>query len=594
MTALACRSSRPGFQRAFRAAGLALAVLSLACATPGAPEDEPEDLGVEMRPDAPPEYDVLVAQQHASEGRGPEALAALERAVAKDPDSAYLQRVLADSLARSSRLDDALVHARRAYELDPTNEDGRHLLTQLLRIKRDIPAIEALLLDENGAPRDNNAAYALHEVYIEAGRGEDALVMAEWLLRHEDEPLRAHIARANAFQRLGKPELAEQALRDAIKLRPDDLRLYGALARSMRERGNRDGEIALYREILDKQPDDHSTLLALAEAQMADDDLEGAIATLERVEQRYPGDERVSLRLGFLYYEARRFPEASARFQRALAANPEEYEIAFFLGVAQRRVGNDDAALAAFRSVPPEHEHYGEAQTQIASIYERRGDYANAKAAVQAALAIEKTRALELYAATLQAKAGDLDGAVAFVQTLIDAEPKNDELHYNLGVIYGEAKQHDLAIEAMQKALALNPDNASALNFIGYTWAERGENLDEAEKMIVRAIELRPEDGFIVDSLGWVYYMRARPLVQSGKLDAAQAYIERALAELERADELTGGDPVISEHLGDTYLLLGERRRALDMFEEALQQGPRDNEQPHLHEKLENLRRELQ
>jgi tetratricopeptide (TPR) repeat protein len=584
-------------QRAFRAAALALAVVGIGCATTKGAEGEDEeaqDLGVEIRPDAPPEYDVLVAQQHASEGRAPEALAALERAVAKDDSSAYLQRVLADSLARSSRLDEALVHARLAYDLDPSNEDGRHLLVQLLRIRRDVPAIEALLLDENGAPRDTNAAYSLHEVYIESGRGEDALVMAEWLLKHEDEPLRAHIARANAFQRLGRPEKAEEALRDAIELRPDDLRLYGALARSMRERGNRDGEIALYREILDQQPDDHATLLALAEAQMADDDLEGAIATLERVEQRFPGDERVSLRLGFLYYEARRFPEASSRFERALAANPEEHEIAFFLGVAQRRMGNDDAALASFQSVPADHEHFGEAQTQIASIYERRGDYANAMQAVQAAIAIERTRPLELYAATLQAKSGDLAAAVAYVQKLIDAEPENDELHYNLGVIYGEAKESDLAIDAMKKALALNPDNASALNFIGYTWAERGENLDEAEKMIVRAIELRPEDGFIVDSLGWVYYMRARPLVQSGKLDAAQAYIERALSELERADQLTGGDPVISEHLGDTYLLRGERRRALDMFEEALQQGPRDNEQPHLHEKLENLRREFQ
>ena len=96
-------------------------------------------------------------------------------------------------------------------------------------------------------------------------------------------------------------------------------------------------------------------------------------------------------------------------------------------------------------------------------------------------------------------------------------------------MIYGEAKQHDRAIEAMRKALELNPDNASALNYIGYTWAERGENLDEAEQMITRAIELRPEDGYIVDSLGWVYYMRARPLVQSGRLDAAQA-LHRARA----------------------------------------------------------------
>lgn len=591
---MACRSSRRESGRA-RCGVLLLVALGLAgCATSAGPEGVPQDLGVEVRPSAPPDYDVLVAQQHASEGRGAEALAAYERAVAKDENSAYLHRVLADALARASRLDEALVHARRAYELDPQDPGGRHLLTQLLRIRRDIPAIEALLLDEAGAPRDPEAAYALHEIYIEAGRGEDALVMAEWLLRHEPDPLRAHIARANAFQRLGRPEQAEQALRQAIALRPDDLRLYGALARSMRERGDRDGEIALYRDILDAQPDDHGTLLALAEAQMADDDLEGAIATLERVEQLYPGDRRVSLRLAFLYYEARRFGEATGRFEQALAQNPEEYEIAFFLGVAKRRQGDDTGALAAFGAIPSDHEHYSEAQTQIASIHERRGRYDEAQRAIQAALQLERTRALELYAATLQAKAGDLPGAVAYVQGLIDAEPDNDELHYNLGVIYGEAKEPERAIEAMRKALALNPENASALNFIGYTWAERGENLDEAERMIVRALELRPEDGFIVDSLGWVYYMRARPLVESGRRDAARDYLRRALEELERADELTGGDPVISEHLGDTYLLQGERKRALDLFEEALQQGPRTDEQPHLHEKLENLRRELQ
>jgi Flp pilus assembly protein TadD len=572
---------------------LALCALLAGCATGAGPDAAP-DLGVEVRPGAPADYDVLVAQQHASEGRPAEALAAWERAVAKDESSAYLHRVLADALARGSRLDEALVHARRAYELDPQDLDGRHLLVQLLRIRRDIPAVEALLLDEQGAPHDVEAAFALHEIYIEADRGEDALVMAEWLLRHEADPLRAHIARANAFQRLGRPLEAEKALREAIALRPDDLRLFGALARSMRERGDRDGEIALYREILDEQPDDQGTLLALAEAQMADDDLEGAIRTLERVEQGHPGDPRVSLRLAFLYYEARRFEEASTRFRQALTANPEEHEIAFFLGISERRQGREDEALAAFGSIPPDHEHYGEAQTQIASIHERRGRYAEARAAVEAALAVERTRPLELYAATLQAKAGDLAGAVAYVEGLIAADPDNDELHYNLGIIYGEAKQPDLAIEAMRKALELNPDNPSALNYIGYSWAERGENLDEAERMIVRAIELRPEDGYIVDSLGWVYYMRARPLVQSGKHDAARGYIERALSELERADELTGGDPVISEHLGDTYLLRGERKRALELFEEALQQGPRTDEQPHLHEKLENLRRELQ
>jgi tetratricopeptide (TPR) repeat protein len=327
---------------------------------------------------------------------------------------------------------------------------------------------------------------------------------------------------------------------------------------------------------------------------MAEDDLEGSIRTLERVEERFPDDRRASLRLGFLYYEARRFAEATQRFREARATNPEEHEIAFFLGVSLRREGNEDGALEAFGSIPADHEHFAESRTQMAAIHERRGDYAAALREIDAALAVERTRPLELYAATLRAKSGDLPSAVAYVEDLIGKEPENDELHYNLGLIYAEAEEQERAIQAMRKALELNPDNASALNYIGYTWAERGENLDEAERMIVRAIELRPEDGYIVDSLGWVYYRRARPLVESGRIDAARGFLERALEELERADELTGGDPVISEHIGDTYLLQGERKRALDRFEEALQLGPRDAEQPKLFEKLENLRRELQ
>ena len=80
-------------------------------------EQDDREPDVEVRPNAPPEYDVLVAQQHLSEGRMTQALAAYERAAAKDPDSAYLHRMLADALARSNRLEKALVHARRAYEL---------------------------------------------------------------------------------------------------------------------------------------------------------------------------------------------------------------------------------------------------------------------------------------------------------------------------------------------------------------------------------------------------------------------------------------------------------------------------------------------
>jgi tetratricopeptide (TPR) repeat protein len=204
------------------------------------------------------------------------------------------------------------------------------------------------------------------------------------------------------------------------------------------------------------------------------------------------------------------------------------------------------------------------------------------------------TRPRELYAATLRARAGDFDGAVAYLEGLLLKNPNDDELLYNLGVVYGEAKRTQEAIQYMERAIKYNPKNASALNWVGYTLAEQGSKLDQAEEYIVRALDLRPDDGFIIDSLGWVYYMRARPLFETGRQEEAEKYINRALEELLRAQKLTGGDPVVSEHLGDTYLLLNQRRRALENYREAVELEPRDGEQPDLLNKLEALQGEFE
>jgi tetratricopeptide (TPR) repeat protein len=249
--------------------------------------------------------------------------------------------------------------------------------------------------------------------------------------------------------------------------------------------------------------------------------------------------------------------------------------------------------MEAFERVPPGHERFVDARTQMAGILERKGDYAGALAQVDVARQHQAARPLDLYTASLRAKSGDFDGAVAFLQQLLEESPSDPEVLYNLGVIYGEARRSDEAIGYMQRVLELAPEHAGALNYIGYTWAEQGLRLDEAEALIVRALQARPEDGYITDSLGWVYYMRARPLIQQGDVKAGRALLQRSIQELERADELTGGDPVISEHLGDAYLLLDQKKRALELYEEALGMEPRENEQPELLGKAERLRREL-
>jgi len=366
------------------------------------------------------------------------------------------------------------------------------------------------------------------------------------------------------------------------------------LARSKRLRGDREGEIRVYEETLAEFPDDRETLESLADAQIAEGDYDGAIWTLTRIEERFPEDLTSVLRLAFLFFDASRYEEAIERFSRIVTERPAEYEIVFYYANALARSQRSDEALAAFLQIPSSYEHYPDARIQVAAIYENDGDYTQAIREIEGVLAYRPERRLQLYAATLRVHGGDFEGAVAYLEGLLESQPDDDELLYGLGVIYGENGQSEVAIRFMQRAVASNPDNASALNFIGYTWAERGENLDEAEALILRALALRPEDGYIVDSLAWVYYMRARALIESGDVgEKAGAYLERSLQELFRAEEMTGGDPVISEHLGDTLLLMGERRRALDEFEKAVVLGVREHEQPELNEKIEALRREF-
>jgi tetratricopeptide (TPR) repeat protein len=90
-------------------------------------------------------------------------------------------------------------------------------------------------------------------------------------------------------------------------------------------------------------------------------------------------------------------------------------------------------------------------------------------------------------------------------------------------VVHGEAGDRDRSLELMHKVLEIEPDNASALNYIGYSWAEQGERLDEAEHMIRRAIALKPEDGYITDSLGWLFYQRGLQQEAAGERDAAKS-----------------------------------------------------------------------
>jgi Flp pilus assembly protein TadD len=129
-------------------------------------------------------------------------------------------------------------------------------------------------------------------------------------------------------------------------------------------------------------------------------------------------------------------------------------------------------------------------------------------------------------------------------------------LFYQLGISYERLKQWDKAEVAFLRALELSPNEPQVMNYLGYSWIDMNINLEEGMDMIRTAVELRPNDGYIVDSLGWAHFR--------------QGQYEEAVRQLERAIELRPSDPTINDHLGDAYWRIGRTTEASFQWERAL------------------------
>jgi tetratricopeptide (TPR) repeat protein len=167
--------------------------------------------------------------------------------------------------------------------------------------------------------------------------------------------------------------------------------------------------------------------------------------------------------------------------------------------------------------------------------------------------------------------------AVDYYSKVLEISPKNDRgnwsTYYYRAVTFERMKQWPAAEADFKKALELFPDQPSVLNYLGYSWVDRGENLEEAFRMLRKAVELRPTDGYIVDSLGWAYYRLGR--------------YEEALRELERAIELRPADPTINDHLGDVYWKVGRKLEAGFQWNHARDLKPEEEDLPRILKKIE-------
>jgi tetratricopeptide (TPR) repeat protein len=167
-----------------------------------------------------------------------------------------------------------------------------------------------------------------------------------------------------------------------------------------------------------------------------------------------------------------------------------------------------------------------------------------------------------LYLGSFYEEKEEFEKAENVLKKGLEIDSDNTSLHFRLGVVYDKWGRKEASIEEMKTVISLDPLHANALNYLGYTYAELGENLDEAERLIKAALKQKPDDGYITDSLGWVYYKKG--------------HFIKALKYLEKAVNIVPDDPIILEHLGDAYLKISDKKKALQFYRRSLLKKEKD------------------
>ncbi|AHM03853.1 TPR domain protein [Roseibacterium elongatum DSM 19469] len=235
-------------------------------------------------------------------------------------------------------------------------------------------------------------------------------------------------------------------------------------------------------------------------------------------------------------------------------------------------------AADAYGAVPADSDQYVEAQMGRAEAIEEMGDIERATD-VLAQLAQERPDLASVLAgyADMLRRAENCQGAIDAYTAALDLvdtdQPRYWFVHYARGICHHRTDDWDAAEADFRRALELNPEQPQVLNYLGYSLVEQRRNLDEALGMIERAVAARPDSGYIVDSLGWVFYRLGR--------------FDEAVEPMERAVQLLPTDPIVNDHLGDVYWMVGREREARFQWERALSFDPEDEDATRIRRKLE-------
>lgn len=551
-------------------------------------------------------------------GRMEAAEEQIRRALSQGPENADLLAVAGEIyltlgerdaayLARAEEVFDRLV------ELRPADLQSLHLLGRIRQRQDNLSGAEEMYRRMLALrPELRTASAALLQVLLEQGKLAEASGVLRGTLDRNAGDLESRLTLSDLLSDQAEHAAAVEVLRAAPGTDRDHPELRRRLAMELYRAGDGEAALGVIDDVVASHPLPRLRLLrALMLAQTGD--MEGARDELSALQRDLPSDPEVALALAEVqlrlgHGEDARMTVAELSAQLRQDGEPEKAEEALLelaqLLVADRRWQEALAEVEGLRKATFPAVRVGaslvraeallglerpkEALAELDALGGAGGAVAEARRA-QALFGMGRDRQAErvlrqlarrpterALAAEIYQRAERYDQAIPLLVELLEENPAAVDLRFWLGSAYERTGHFFEAEEVFRGLVAERPNFHLALNYLGYMWAEHGENLEEALDLIERAVALEPDNGAYVDSLGWVYFRLGRH--------------QEARAELERAASLLPEDATILEHLGDVLRVLGELAEAREVYRRAIRLDPGS---PALRGKLEALDEQL-
>ena len=491
---------------------------------------------------------VTLGQIYLSEQDPGRAAEVFQEVLARTSGNRMVYRLLVDALIRAGQDDRAITVLHEALEIDPLFTRARIILAEMLGQQgRHQEAVEILAAAPEVASGDLELRKRLALELHRAGDHEAALTTLDRILQEEPGYYAGLYLKTVILSIQGDNPGATELAKRLVALNPENLEVAVLLSQLLERQGRVDEADAQLARV-------EKRLRSAGETQQADRALGQRAAILARAE----------LWTGVVDVLEPRLPELE---------EGRQLELIFLYAEAQGRLGERGKAMAMLSRFDADTEAGRTALAKQAEILYHLEDEGEAEQRIADLVATEDFADL-VRAAEVYQRLELYDEAIPILEQALSKEPDSTQVLFWLGASYERTGRNRDAEVIFEDLIGRQPDFAPALNYLAYMWAEQGQNLERALDLVQQAVALEPDNGAYIDSLGWTHF-------QLGQYEEARSYLEQAA-------NLVGEDAVVFEHLGDLYVALGRVEDAQELYQRAL--ALEDDNASQVREKLDQLR----